>query len=54
MIDALAEDYFAHGCGITEEESVDMAIDWIDYNTLRSLPYIPEAHRPIIVFELEG
>ena len=32
---------------ITEEE----AVDWIDYNTIRSLPYIGEK-APIIVYPL--
>lgn len=25
------------------------AIDWLDYNTMRTLPYIPEETRPIIL-----
>ena len=33
--------------GWTEEE----AIDWIDYNTIRSLPYVDNA--PIIMYKLQ-
>ena len=35
--------------GITEEE----AIDWIEYNTLRAIPYAGDM-APIVVFMLEG
>lgn len=35
--------------GITEEE----AIDWIEYNTLRVIPYAGDM-APIVVFMLEG
>lgn len=38
---------FMDGDGFTEEE----AIEWIDYNTLRALPYQPNA--PIIQFNLK-
>lgn len=34
--------------GMTEEE----AIDWISYNTMRSLDYIDEDIRPIIIYPL--
>lgn len=33
------------------EEDSQEAIDWIEYNTIRSLPYLPEEYRPIICFE---
>lgn len=35
---------------MSEEDSQE-AIDWIEYNTIRSLPYLPEEYRPIICFE---
>lgn len=35
--------------GISEEE----AIDWIEYNTLRALPYAGEM-APIVIYKLEG
>jgi hypothetical protein len=35
--------------GISEEE----AIDWIEYNTLRAIPYAGDM-APIVVFMLEG
>ena len=34
--------------GFTEEES----IEWIDYNTIRALPYIGE-NAPIIIYSIE-
>ena len=41
MVKALAEE-----TALTEEE----AIQYIDYNTVRALPYIEEKVRPIIIF----
>lgn len=38
---------FMKGDNMTEEE----AIEWIDYNTLRALPYVPNS--PIIMFNLD-
>ena len=34
---------------IEENVTEEQARAWIDYNTIRSLPYIPEAVRPVIV-----
>ena len=36
---------------IDEECSYDDAVDWIDYNTIRSLPYAGE-NAPIIMYKL--
>jgi len=38
------------GC---EPDFYSDAAEWIDYNTVRSLPYMEEEHRPIIIYELE-
>ena len=43
MIDYLME---------TEGWDVDEAIEWIDYNVIRALPYYPNS--PIILHRLEG
>lgn len=29
------------------------AMEWIDYNTIRSIPYLPENYRPIIIYNIE-
>lgn len=52
IIKALAESYMKDDGNLSQEEATTMAVDWVDYNTLRGLPYIAEEHRPIIVFEL--
>lgn len=33
------------------EDAYEMAVDWFDYNTVRSIPYLGEA-RPILVDEI--
>ena len=38
----------------TDEEAELAAMEWIDYNTIRSLPYMEkEGLAPVIMFELE-
>ena len=49
MVDSLANEYIEEGH--TEEEAVDMAVEWIDYNTLRALPYV--SNGPVVLFNLE-
>ena len=44
MVKEFMED---EGCDETD------AIEWIEYNTIRSLPYLGD-HAPIIVYDLEG
>ena len=43
MVDELAEDD-----GVSYEE----ALEFIDYNTLRTIPYINEGNKPIVMTEL--
>lgn len=43
--DRMVEEYMRDN-GCTEEE----AVDWIEYNTIRAIPYFPEP-RPKIVYE---
>ena len=45
LAEALSADW---GC------SVEEAYETIDYNTLRALPYIDAAYRPMVIFETEG
>lgn len=35
----------------TFEDFLSEACEWLDYNTLRSLPYMDSEHRPIIMIE---
>ena len=39
-------------CKHNEGSTVDDAIEWIDYNTIRSIPYAGE-YAPIVVFGVE-
>ena len=39
-------------CLVKQEDMEEIeAMEWIDYNTVRSLPYIPEA--PVIIYRTE-
>ena len=38
---------------MTRDECLQEACEWVDYNTLRSLPYMDEDHRPIVMFEFD-
>lgn len=35
-----------------EPDFYNDAAEWIDYNTIRSLPYMDAEHKPIIIYEL--
>lgn len=35
----------------TFEDFLNEACEWIDYNTIRSVPYMNEKYRPIIIYE---
>ena len=55
LVNALAQSYIEAG-DVSEndpEDAEQMAIDWIEFNTIRSLPYIEEEHRPVIIYEVE-
>ena len=43
MVDELAED---------DDMSYEEALEFIDYNTLRTIPYINEGSKPIVMTEL--
>lgn len=42
---------------MTKEEFVEHnnteAMEMLDFNTLRSIPYLPKEYRPIIIYEVE-
>ena len=44
MVESLAAEYE------DSDNSTMDAIEWIEYNTLRTLPYIPIEGRPVIVY----
>jgi hypothetical protein len=44
MVESLAQDYE------DSEDPIMDAFEWIDYNTLRTLPYIDEIGRPVILY----
>ena len=49
LADALAEDYRAGGEPEDPEYDFLMqAIDWIEYNTIRTIEYLPKTTRPYI------
>lgn len=52
LVESLAESY-RRNAKTPENPDYDyetQAIEWIDYNTMRSLPYWPEEFRPIMVY----
>lgn len=34
--------------------STEDAVAWIDYNTFRAIPYMPQEYAPIIIYEVEN
>jgi hypothetical protein len=44
MVESLAQGY------ADSEDPIMDAFEWIDYNTLRTLPYIDEIGRPVILY----
>ena len=53
LVESLMDAYMKND-NVTEDEARTMAIDWLEYNTIRSLPYMKSAgHEPIIIRELE-
>ena len=36
----------------TDRDYYMEAVEWLDYNTIRSLPYFDEETRPIIMYEV--
>lgn len=48
LVSSLAEDNSNNNCYEDGHECYLMAVEWVDYNTLRSLPYMGE-YRPIVM-----
>ena len=46
LVEALAEDY--KGGSENEENCYQNALDWVEYNTMRSIPYMSKGFRPYI------
>lgn len=38
---------------LSHEDFLNDACEWVDYNTIRQLPYMDEKYRPIIIYEFE-
>lgn len=53
LADALRELYIKDGSAEDEFDAEYMAVDWLEYNTIRSLPYMPEEFRPIIQYDID-
>lgn len=54
LIESLAQAYKKQAEGKTEETDEDFisqACEWLDFNTIRSLPWMDSEHRPIIIYE---
>lgn len=49
LVVALADSY--RDDAESDEDAEQMAIDWLEYNTLRSLDYIGPGYRPIICMQ---
>ena len=49
MVESLTNEYVSEGK--EEEEAASMAMEWINYNSLRALPYVPNG--PIVLFNTE-
>ena len=49
MVEGLTEEFIETGNG---PDARTMAIEWIEYNTLRSLPYVEKS--PIVMYSIEN
>lgn len=45
---ALLVQAFVKACGMSEEE----AVEWVEYNTIRAIPYMGDK-APLVMYELE-
>ena len=58
LVTALAEDYekewVKNGSEGEKPDFYNDAMEWIDYNTIRSLPYYSNENCPIVIYELPG
>lgn len=50
MVECMTEEYV--GCGVPESEAEDEAREWIEYNTMRAIPYMKhDGKEPYILDE---
>ena len=54
LTEGMAQKEFENSAGeMTLDECLQEACEWVDYNTIRSLPYMDEDHRPIMIYEFD-
>lgn len=53
MVESLADSYMEDSYDENRDYATE-AIEWIDHNTIRSILYLPENYRPIIIYNVEG
>ena len=47
LVESLADDYKKHS-DERESDFYEQAIDWVEYNTIRTIKYLPKNFRPYI------
>ena len=52
LVETLADSYMEEDYE-EERDYVTEATEMLDFNTLRSIPYLPKEYRPIIIYEVE-
>jgi hypothetical protein len=53
LIESLADSYMKENYN-KGRDYLSEATEWIEYNTIRSLPYLPSEYKPIIIYDVEG
>lgn len=52
LIENLVNVYMKESCD-EDRDYVFEAMEWVDYNIIRSIPYLPENYRPIVIIMIE-
>lgn len=52
MVESLADSYMRDSYDKNRDYATE-AMEWIDYNVTRSIPYLSENYRPIIIYDVE-
>ena len=52
IVESLADSFMKESYDENRDYATE-AMEWIDYNTIRSIPYLPENYRPIIIYNVE-
>ena len=53
MVESLVDSYMKESYDKNRDYATK-AMQWIDYNTIRSIPYLSENYKPIIIYNVEG